>query len=490
MNFDKTIDEISLTSFGVRTNSKDDQTVLIQKAFKGIANTGKKLIIPKGEYWISGTGLKDNERYLYDNGGIKVYSNSNIKFEEGAVFKIIPNSFSAYNCLRLWNVRNVKIAGGKIVGDRDKHKGKNGEWGHGIFIGGVANVSISNMVISSFWGDGININTAEEDKEVLVNRNVIISEVTCLNNRRQGLSIEAGKDINILHSKFISNYGTAPQSGIDIEPWSDNYPNVERILIKECEFVDNPHGVIINYDNLKAIRLVSNIFRSSKVNTVKYHFWQLNGLSEVEVSDCKFDSKAINMLINSGRKTIIKSSHFESDVKINSVTNNNVRIENSTFKHGTIIIEKEDNSDLSFCKNKFELNSKINGFGGRKLLIDNNQMYDSKDVFISDLSNAPISINGNYFSNSVNQAITTNGNVMIKNNFSIGSEVFIAVKLNSKQIIVSENEIETRLGQVFSFSSLETVTSLKTENNKLNRRTELLKDFQKSIKNIPYNLIK
>jgi putative uncharacterized protein (fragment) len=67
--------------------------------------------------------------------------------------------------------------------------------------------------------------------------NVVLYNVVADNNRRQGLSITDGKKIKVLKSVFKNTMGTAPQSGIDIEP--DEAQHVSDVEISESVFENN-----------------------------------------------------------------------------------------------------------------------------------------------------------------------------------------------------------------------------------------------------------
>lgn len=94
--------------------------------------------------------------------------------------------------------------------------------GYLIAISGSKNITIDGTKVSKAWGDGINIQylTSETTLPTYTRtpHNITIKNVISDMNRRQGLSIEAGVDIVIKNSEFTNTSGTAPQSGIDLEP--------------------------------------------------------------------------------------------------------------------------------------------------------------------------------------------------------------------------------------------------------------------------------
>jgi|GEM_PF-1889335 len=120
-----------------------------------------------------------------------------------------------------------------------------GENGYGVAVLGSSNVQLQGCQAHDFWGDGFNIQFYdggcydEENSHTDGNNyNVQLEECHASNNRRQGLSIEALVGGRVSNCIFEKTNGTAPQSGMDIEPWQKtNYCRdivVENCLFKGC----------------------------------------------------------------------------------------------------------------------------------------------------------------------------------------------------------------------------------------------------------------
>ena len=112
------------------------------------------------------------------------------------------------------NVSDITISGnGSIIGDKDAHKGKDGEWGMGIQIMNSKNVTINGLNISNCWGDCIYIG----------GKSSYISIVNCNlhHARRQGISVTNAYKCKIDNCKIYDIAGTAPEYGIDFEPNAD-----------------------------------------------------------------------------------------------------------------------------------------------------------------------------------------------------------------------------------------------------------------------------
>lgn len=198
--------------------------------------------IESGEFYTSSYTL--NEDGEYKNAvGIRVYSNTHIY--NAATLRVIGNPYEKHNLFHIEDAENIVIEGGKLIGDVRTHTGTTGEWGTGIYPQGVKNLVIKDIEIVEFWGDGIDIQALYSDYENSTTtghcENILIDNVRCLNNRRQGLSIEGAIGVTVRDSEFSGTGSikfTAPGAGIDIEPWFDT-EIVADITIENCKLFNN-----------------------------------------------------------------------------------------------------------------------------------------------------------------------------------------------------------------------------------------------------------
>ena len=151
-----------------------------------------------------------------------------------------------YSLVLIKQVSNVTIDGGEFVGDIRMHIGNDGEWGHGIKVAGGTNITLKNLTTREFWGDGIDLIEAEYNSTLRAGVgpciNVMIDNVKCLYNRRQGLSIEAAKNVVVKNSEFAytGKYKmTPPGAGVDIEPWCTNEIKIADVEFYNCFVHDN-----------------------------------------------------------------------------------------------------------------------------------------------------------------------------------------------------------------------------------------------------------
>ena len=218
------------------------------------------------------TDVYINNKELYTSTNVIISSDSvarrgiqipsNVYIHNSAIIKAIENDEERYSIFYVNNVENVIIEGGELIGDVQTHTGSTGEWGYGIALGGAKNVIIKNIIISECWGDGINVQALYSDYENKTTeghcRNILIDNVKCLRNRRQGISIEGCFGIIIRNSEFSdtgSIKSTNPGAGIDIEPWFEE-EIVTDVLIENCKILNNKTSLqIYGRNDLRGVRV-------------------------------------------------------------------------------------------------------------------------------------------------------------------------------------------------------------------------------------------
>ena len=133
------------------------------------------------------------------------------------------------------------ITGGKIMGDRDQHINKGGEWGHCISLYKSTNIKISNVEICNAWGDGIWIGDFNNEKGK--SKNITIDGCNIHNNRRNNISLTCAEYITINNCKLNNANGTDPQFGIDIETNYDDRP-IRHVTLTNTEIKGNAKGAV------------------------------------------------------------------------------------------------------------------------------------------------------------------------------------------------------------------------------------------------------
>jgi len=261
---------------------------------------------------------------LVNHRGISIGSHKTLLFQEKSELILAPNDQPAYNILQLRRVENVTIINPKITGDKDKHLGKDGQWGFGIGIFSAENINIINPVINSCWGDGIYIG---KSSDVLTpSRNISIVNATLVNNRRNGISVISVDGLTINKAYIAFTEGHNPMNGIDIEPngYQDEIRNVKLnnvttesnkgggILVYLCSMYGGGEKVIdievndhIDINSKHGLRIMSYKLKPELSGIVKGNIkvnnalWKRNSGDPVNLSHLR--DKSVKVQFNSPR---------------------------------------------------------------------------------------------------------------------------------------------------------------------------------------------
>ena len=159
-----------------------------------------------------------NTTYLIDSlVSIKPRNNQIWIVSEKTKFKSMISVLSTYSVITIEDISRLTIIGTLVVeGESDIHTGTTGEWGMGVSIfNGCKDIFIDKIYASNCWGDGVYISS---DNGVAGPENIHIGYIESYDNRRQGVSIVSGNNINIEYMKTYNIIGAAPEAGVDIEP--------------------------------------------------------------------------------------------------------------------------------------------------------------------------------------------------------------------------------------------------------------------------------
>lgn len=213
---------IQCQDYGATANDQTDDTAAIQKAVEAAASVEGRLLIPAGEYFIDATV------------GVILRSRMRLELASGAVLRAIPHGSKSSRVILIKDVESIQIHGGTIEGDRQEHLSQDGEWGMGIEIRHAKDIAIDRITIRDCWGDGIYISQRCE--------RIRVSHLLADRNRRQGLTVTSADDVEIRESVFRNTSGTAPESGVDIEP--NKGETVSNCRVHHCLFLGNAGGGI------------------------------------------------------------------------------------------------------------------------------------------------------------------------------------------------------------------------------------------------------
>ena len=206
--------------FNINSNGEEAENTTkgINRAIEYASKNGiKNIKLEKGTYLIYGEGE------FYEKRGVVLQSNISLDLN-GSTIKHRTTSEARYTIMSLYEVENVKIYNGIILGDKDTHDYSSGgthEFGYGIEMRGAHNVEIDNLEITGLTGDGMLISemtrTYSVNKQKNQSRDVEIKNCNIYGNRRQGISLIDVADIEIHDNEIHDIEGTPPSAGIDME---------------------------------------------------------------------------------------------------------------------------------------------------------------------------------------------------------------------------------------------------------------------------------
>ena len=110
------------------------------------------------------------------------------------------------------------------------------EWRHAVSVLSSRNVVIEGLTIASSGGDGIYLGCC--DAKFPRNLDVVIRDVLCHDNHRQGISVISAENLLIENTVMRETHGTPPAAGIDFEP---NHPDevLKNCVMRNCLTVNN-----------------------------------------------------------------------------------------------------------------------------------------------------------------------------------------------------------------------------------------------------------
>ncbi|MBC9934352.1 right-handed parallel beta-helix repeat-containing protein [Chitinophaga qingshengii] len=184
---------------------------------------------------------------LISDKGLTVGNGANIIFKPGSKVLLQPTAKDTYEMLRVHNVQNVNIYCPVLEGDRKGHMGNTGQWGMGIAIRASKNVNVYAPQVSNCWGDGIYVGGLKD----VTSSNINIYNAWLNFNRRNGMSISSVDGLKLIRPVISNTYGQAPMCGIDIEP-NNNNDVVNNVTMDNPVTLNNAkHGI-----NISLFRLI------------------------------------------------------------------------------------------------------------------------------------------------------------------------------------------------------------------------------------------
>lgn len=232
------------------------------------ARVKNHILIEKGNYVMS----------VSEEEGKCISLNSNANFELHGTIRLKPNVFKSYYIIYA-NGKNIKITGdGTIIGDKDTHKGKKGEWGMGVGFNKAIHSSIIGVIIKDCWGDCIYVGGNSKD--------ITIEDCNLVNGRRQGISITKADGVIVRNCKIRDVSGTKPEFAIDLEP--NKNCTVDHVLIENVE-IDNCEGGIVTSKGTKMVetkRIGKVVVRNCSVSVKSKYPISIKSCEMATVENC------------------------------------------------------------------------------------------------------------------------------------------------------------------------------------------------------------
>ncbi|MBI2298965.1 MAG: right-handed parallel beta-helix repeat-containing protein [Armatimonadetes bacterium] len=173
---------------------------------------------------------------------IKLISSQEILFEKGVEIQAKPGSYlGTGDCLfEARNQHDITLRGYGATfrmrrDDYAKPPYKKAEWRHTLSFMSCSNVKVYGLTLAESGGDGIYLGTATRG---VTNKGVLIKDVVCDRNYRQGISVITAEDLTIEDTVMKDTGGTAPMAGIDFEP-NEASERLVNVVMRRCTVQGN-----------------------------------------------------------------------------------------------------------------------------------------------------------------------------------------------------------------------------------------------------------
>jgi hypothetical protein len=205
---------------------KEDSTAALQTAIN--SRVPRLIVDNTGAPWITDrlTGV----------------SNQEIVFEPGTEVLAQKGAFTgkADALLTLAGVTNVILRGPGATlrmrrADYDAPPYVHAEWRHALNIRSSVNVQIIGLTLAESGGDGIYLGSL---RPTAPNRDIVIRDVLCDRNYRQGISVISAENLLIENTVMRGTAGTPPAAGIDFEP-NHKGERLKNCVMRNCATENN-----------------------------------------------------------------------------------------------------------------------------------------------------------------------------------------------------------------------------------------------------------
>ncbi len=174
---------------------------------------------------------------------LKGVSNQELFFEKGSEIRAKRGEFKSKGaCLLTFReCENIKLRGYQASlrmwhEDYMNEPYEKSEWRHALSLLSCRNVLVEGLTIASSGGDGIYVGATGTKMRKCMD--VVIRDVLCHDNHRQGISVITAENLLIENCVMRETHGTPPAAGIDFEP---NRPDevLKNCVMRNCLTVNN-----------------------------------------------------------------------------------------------------------------------------------------------------------------------------------------------------------------------------------------------------------
>ncbi len=210
----------------------DDATAALQAAIRSGA---AKVIVEKmpGPWIVDPIELAGDQEVFFEPGAVVMAKEGSFRGTADALFRAVDKA-------------NLKLTGPGATlqmrrADYDGPHYKKAEWRHALSILGCTNVTVTGLTLAESGGDGIYLGARSRGQ---TNRNIVIRDVTCDRNYRQGISVITAEGLLIENCTLKNTAGTPPAAGIDFEPNHSGERLVECVM-RNC-VIENNQGYALH----------------------------------------------------------------------------------------------------------------------------------------------------------------------------------------------------------------------------------------------------
>lgn len=203
---------MNAADYGVVGNGTTDDAAALNTLLSSAATFGASVTLTPGS------------TVLASSVTITVPSGTRLDLNGATIKSALPGTSD--RLMTVSGVSNVSIRNGILDGNKAGF-GTATEQRHNLLISNSSSVTVQSVRSHDAKGDGIYVG----DNVSGLSSNIKLDKVLCDANWRQGMSISHVDGMVVVDSDFINTSGTAPQSGVDIEP------NVTGIVCQNVKFI-------------------------------------------------------------------------------------------------------------------------------------------------------------------------------------------------------------------------------------------------------------